>query len=1243
VRFSCSKIIAFFALIFAGFSCFASAVVYIDSCSSSNWSDGFFNYEESYYNFTDGGYYVLTNDLEAKWIAHEPSYTHNFTQYQNVSACIYFRNDDNGPASNVTLDCDGHSITESDALPSPDFAGVFAPYNGTKGGNITIKNCVFSGFHYLSRAIEIGAPNVAVENCTFIDNSQGIQSRNSSYPRLTRNTTIANSTFSSTREYITYGILMANSSSVSVQNSSFTNVSYGIYLGTYTNGIYERSDNLDQCGLLIEDSNFSANRYGIVCVDCASRALPALESEIMFITNNYFDNESVTGIYFSNVSGGNSSQISNNTIRNARSAAINLVNSRGNQFEDNLLAFNGLDVFGTKGYSNLFKRNIFYFNRESGFVHFLVPGSENKIINGDLYPNLGLEYRITQPMKDSDAFSSDAIASTEINARLELNQETDLAVKDGSDCSISLLRPPDSENEKSSEHLTLACPGNNSLYFVKSANQFAGFISMPFSIWFSDGAYATGFDDRNFVAGQYAFFVESPSIYEGTTLEGTRTIKPNSNYRETTEAYYLNDSEIGGSLGENNIISLSKSYDSAAETEAKFDFAGARIAEYPQSVASVVKSISLGLWHWLSQAPAYVGFQRIFTADHEYDFNCSANASSSEYNYTACTANASNWTGTWTSDYVDSPKFMGIKASYNSSGLSFADGQIGIKASKAGQLNSSYANVTYQFLDTPFLKSISFNGESMDSNIGRLHLLAATSYITDVVNSRVFYATRPDLTGYVAINLTQPFEYSYTVTHSKYEFPEVEENPKLGQPFLFSPYYSETDLFSSPESWETENCTDYTGIVPAVWPDCFYNKSNSSDGMSYSLLVKAGSVHKINFKGSPVVGAVSANVSTMAPTQSAVEANWTLSDSVYLMRNATITLYSPGGLLEQEDLSSSTYNETSANGSHTFAAALFSTTGLYTITLWANDSKEFEDSENAYVLIPETGNCKAEFEISAPESASFYGKSGSISVTVSNEGNCERRARLTETHSPGLSVLMDKSDLDLKGGESETISVSLSAGAYSTYSITFRVSGAPAEPKTTTVSFEEEKRVAPSGETAPKNQEKQSQGNGKENKNEEEKAKPLPTAKSIKQSKSLPTIPAPTKRARGEINLEAGSKDIFSGGIIGLLDALTLKGICDNGIGACWMVALITAALCGGLVYFSLRHEIERRTGKGLRKRIAWLTEKNSWYLVAAATLFPILPSLLIGCCEVSGYFFMDATVCVALAIYLFLPGEEVF
>jgi parallel beta-helix repeat protein len=148
-------------------------------------------------------------------------------------------------ASNVILDCQGHTI---DGVDADGTYGIYVYRSGITTTNITIKNCILSGWAVAGIKMYNGTNNQII-NSTFNSNAHGI------YLVLNSNNTIINSTFLNN-----YGIGIYfdySSNNNIIISSTFLNNFLGIYLSSYCNNniIINSTFNFNGAGINLDSSS----------------------------------------------------------------------------------------------------------------------------------------------------------------------------------------------------------------------------------------------------------------------------------------------------------------------------------------------------------------------------------------------------------------------------------------------------------------------------------------------------------------------------------------------------------------------------------------------------------------------------------------------------------------------------------------------------------------------------------------------------------------------------------------------------------------------------------------------------------------------------------------------------------------------------------------------------------------------------------------------------------------------------
>ncbi|MBU2522796.1 MAG: right-handed parallel beta-helix repeat-containing protein [Nanoarchaeota archaeon] len=313
-------------------------------------------------------------------------------------------------ANNITLDCQGHTITGNQ---SSDTSGI-----NLAAANITVRNCMILNYTYgiyLS-----GSSNNNLTNNTANSNSQGIYLSSSSNNTLIGNTANNNSGFSSSSGIFvssgsnnntiadnivtlnTKGIFFSSASNYNtiINNTANNNTEHGIYLSsssddnTLTNNI--AINNGDTSIWISSSSNITimnntlSSGYGLV-LDYSSNNT---------VTNNNASNNRYSGIYLapgssnnilaSNIAGNNSQHgikldsdsnnntLTNNTANNNANYGIYLFGSNNNTIAGNNASSNSYGIY-LSGSNNTLTNNIAINNSAIGI--FLISSSNNKLSN----------------------------------------------------------------------------------------------------------------------------------------------------------------------------------------------------------------------------------------------------------------------------------------------------------------------------------------------------------------------------------------------------------------------------------------------------------------------------------------------------------------------------------------------------------------------------------------------------------------------------------------------------------------------------------------------------------------------------------------------------------------------------------------------------------------------------------------------------------------------------------------------
>jgi len=212
-------------------------------------------------------------------------------------------------ADNVTLDCNGHSITGSGSDDGVNAAGH---------SNVTVKNCVITGFTY---GIEFnGASYGTIENNTVSD-YDGLILFSSSDINIINNNVSSNHN----------GIYLSSSNHNNITNNTANSNEYaGIYLGSCSNNaIYNNTVDSNNRGIEVD----SGQNNSVTNNDAGSNTVGIQSSDSHgTIANNTIGLSGYYGIY---LTGGSNITIANNTVGSSGAYGI-YSGTSGNTIFNNL-------------------------------------------------------------------------------------------------------------------------------------------------------------------------------------------------------------------------------------------------------------------------------------------------------------------------------------------------------------------------------------------------------------------------------------------------------------------------------------------------------------------------------------------------------------------------------------------------------------------------------------------------------------------------------------------------------------------------------------------------------------------------------------------------------------------------------------------------------------------------------------------------------------------------------------------
>ncbi|VVB65666.1 Right handed beta helix region [Candidatus Gugararchaeum adminiculabundum] len=280
-------------------------------------------------------------------------------------------------ASNIVLDCNGHTLSGSKIG-----YGIYMP---TKANN-TIKNCVILNF---SRGIYLQTSlNITLESNSVYNNTQyGIYLASTNTSTLLGNSVNNNSL---------YGIYLSASNNNTLSNNhAYNNTQYGIVLSTSSDGRLTNNTAYDNgiTGMRLQSSSRSqienntlylngigGNRAAIVLTSTSSNNalrgniiynqsfagiwIDARSANITVTNNTIFNSSTASAIFFNTYSSGNIADnlvistavgidivlsdnftISNNTLRNNSYAGMRFRSSSNNSIVNNTLAGNARGIY----------------------------------------------------------------------------------------------------------------------------------------------------------------------------------------------------------------------------------------------------------------------------------------------------------------------------------------------------------------------------------------------------------------------------------------------------------------------------------------------------------------------------------------------------------------------------------------------------------------------------------------------------------------------------------------------------------------------------------------------------------------------------------------------------------------------------------------------------------------------------------------------------------------------------------